>query len=332
MKRFESYEKVVAALKESKFLRVEGEEGAETVNRKVSYNPKSSGTTTSREPRFLYVKGFGDEEAGTQFDIEAYFNAHGPTNGVRLRRASDDRTFKGSVFVEFQDDETANLFLALNPAPLFKGKHKLEAMSKASYCEKKEKDIRDGVIVPSQSWGPPGRGRGRGRGRGHNNRGDRHREHRDRGDRDPDDWKKRREDDRSSGFKDSRGRNRGGRGGRGKRDDRGPRKNDRNRERDGYDDSIIVSFLCTNTFSVIKTLRPRALQPMTLRRMKRLLPTTSRRMLRPLPRRPRRRKRPLPKTTESAAVTKTRSVRVVQPRRWIASLKSPLKHPHDTPL
>ena len=52
----------------------------------------------------------------------------------------------------------------------------------------------------------------------------------DRGDRDPDDWKKRRENDRANGFKDNRGKGgeRGrGRGGRRDRDDRGPRTNDR---------------------------------------------------------------------------------------------------------
>ncbi|KUJ17083.1 uncharacterized protein LY89DRAFT_585366 [Mollisia scopiformis] len=250
MKRFTSREIVLAALKESKSLQVTGEKGEEQVNRRIAYDPTKSSRAESRS---IYAKGFGDEEPSSQFDIEAFFAPYGPTNAVRLRR-TDDRLFKGSVFVEFQDDETAKKFLDLDPKPLWQGKHTLLIQSKREYVEGKAQDIRDGKIDPQEAriFGNRGRGRGRGgRGRGRGGdfkRGDRDRnggrERRDRDftDRDPDDWKKRREEDRASGFKDDRknGRNardhhkKGGRGGR--RDDRGHRDNDRNRERKDRDE------------------------------------------------------------------------------------------------
>ena len=220
MKRFQPYSAIVAALKDSKFLDVTGAEGEELVSRKAPYDP--SVPVSKSESRSVYVKGFGDEEPRSQFDIEAFFAQFGSTNAVRLRR-TPEKLFKGSVFVEWSDEETAQKFLALDPAPQWKGKHILQIMSKTAYLEIKQQEIQDGTVQPSESWGPS---RGRGRGRGFRGGADR----RDRGDRDPDDWKKRREDDRASGFKDDR-RNHRGRG-RGRRDDRGPRNNDRNRERE----------------------------------------------------------------------------------------------------
>lgn len=250
MKRFEPISTVVAALRQSGFLDVAGPEGEETVKRKVAYDPSAPRHSVLK--RSVYVKGFGDEEPSSQFDIEAFFAPYGPTNAVRLRR-TPEKEFKGSVFVEFADEETAEKFLALDPKPKWKGKHDLEIKSKKEYTDGKEKDIKEGKMEPSESWAPRGRGgfrgnnargefRGRGRGRGGNDsRGDRDRGDRggrDRGDRDPDDWKKRREEDRASGFKGDKknDRNRGGRGNqrggrRGGRDDRGPR-NDRNGERE----------------------------------------------------------------------------------------------------
>ncbi|KAE8452622.1 hypothetical protein EG329_013881 [Mollisiaceae sp. DMI_Dod_QoI] len=246
MKRFTSRSTVVAALRESKFLQVTGEEGKEQVNRLVAYDPTLT-KSSKMEARSIYVKGFGDEEPSSQFDIEAFFAPYGPTRAVRLRR-TPEKLFKGSVFVEFQDEETAKKFLELDSKPLWKGKHILQVQSKKEYTNGKEQDIKDGKLDPQEARTPYQRGgfRGRGRGRGGNFKGgDRERNgNRDRGDRDPDDWKKRREDDRASGFKDDRRNGRGGhgrdrdhkKGGRGgRRDDRGPRSNDRNREREDRD-------------------------------------------------------------------------------------------------
>jgi lupus La protein len=225
MQRFQPYELVVKALRESKFLVVEGEEGEETVKRKVAYDPNAPKTKV--EARTVYIKGFGDEEPSSQFDIEAFMTPYGPLNAVRLRR-TDEKLFKGSVYVEFADEKTAEAFLALDPKPLWKGKHKLDIKSKTQYMNEKAQEIRDGKKDPAQFRGGRGGQRG-GRGRG----GPRGNFKGRNGDRDPDDWKKRREEDKASGFKDRRGgrndkHHRGGN--RGRRDRRDG--NDRNHERE----------------------------------------------------------------------------------------------------
>lgn len=253
MKRFQPMSAIIAALKESKFLKVSGPEGEEGVSRVVPYDPKDTVTERERErtSRSVYAKGFGDEEPSTQFDIEAFFTPYGPTTSIRLRR-TEDKLFKGSVFVEFQDVETYERFLAVDPKPLWKGEHVLMIQPKQDYIDRKNEDIQEGRIEPKNSnytqgfGGGRGRGRGRGRGQGGDRGGDRggnrggfrDRNDRDRGDRDPNDWKKRREEDRANGFKDDRkggrgrGRGRGGRGGNRDREDRNGRLNDRNRECD----------------------------------------------------------------------------------------------------
>ncbi|PQE29178.1 La domain-containing protein [Rutstroemia sp. NJR-2017a BBW] len=225
MQRFQPYELVVSALRESKFLVVEGEKGEETVKRLVAYDPNAP--KSKFEARTVYIKGFGDEEPSSQFDIEAFMTPYGPLNAVRLRR-TDEKLFKGSVYVEFADEKTAEAFLALDPKPLWRGKHKLDIKSKTQYMNEKAQEIRDGKKEPAQYKGGRGGQRG-GRGRG----GQRGNFKGRNGDRDPDDWKKRREEDKASGFKDRRGgrndkHHRGGN--RGRRDRRDG--NDRNRERE----------------------------------------------------------------------------------------------------
>lgn len=227
MKRF-AYKDVVAALRESELLQVSGGEGVEEVNRKVACEPAPR---TSFEKRSIYAKGFGDEEPGTQFDIEAFFTPYGPIGSVRLRR-TDEQLFKGSVFVEFQSEELKDKFLALDPKPLWKNEYPLLVKSKSDYVDEKLIEIKAERQDPN-GW-KSGKDRGRGRGRGARG-GFRGRDN-GRSDRDPNDWKKRREDDRANGFKDDRkGRdNKRHRGGR--RDDRGPRNNDRNRDRQNRDE------------------------------------------------------------------------------------------------
>lgn len=238
MQRFQPYSLVVNALKESKFLIVEGEEGKETVKRKKAFDP--SAKSPKRDARSVYIKGFGDEEPSSQFDIEAFVAPYGEVNSVRLRR-TEEKLFKGSAFIEFGDEETAQKFLALDPKPQWKGKHTLEIKSKTQYIEEKNEEIRNGTLVPAQHRGRNGfRGRGRG-GRGGKDFVKRERDGDRDGDRDPNDWKKRRENDRENGFRGGRGGGRNQRGGRGNgrnndkkggRNDRGPRTNDRNKERD----------------------------------------------------------------------------------------------------
>lgn len=221
------YPEIVAALRESVTLNVTGQEGLEEVKRKIPYDPNKKDV---REPRTVYVKGFGEELPTTQFDIEAFFAQYGPTNSVRLRRA-DDKLFKGSCYIEFQDEETAQNFLALDPKPLWQGKHELEIMSMKSYKEMKNQMIKTGQIEPNETR--PFRGHGKG---GHRGGFKSNQDKRDKGDRDPDDWKKRREDDQKSGFRDNKRyrdhRNHSGKGSRGQ--GRGNDKDRRNNDGDRY--------------------------------------------------------------------------------------------------
>ncbi|RWA14782.1 hypothetical protein EKO27_g356 [Xylaria grammica] len=219
MRRFRPYEAVVKALKASNFLVVDGPEGEETIRRK---NAVDTEKRNKREERSVYVKGFGDETSSTQFDIEAFFAQYGQFDSVRLRRAEPpEKVFKGSIFVEWSDKETAKKFMAVEPQPQWKG-HPLHIMWKLDYMKQKSEAIRDGKI----NAGGRKFGRGSHRGRGHS-RGN------DRGG-DKDDWKKRREQDQKDGFSDRRDNNRGrGRGrGRGNFRGRGGRNNNDARGQD----------------------------------------------------------------------------------------------------
>ncbi|KAF4447128.1 lupus La protein [Fusarium austroafricanum] len=228
MRTFQPYSAVIAALKDSKFLEVTGEEGEEEVKRKTPYQPLNA-SKSKVEAATVYVKGFGDETPNTQFDLESFFAQFGEVKGLKLRRTNEN-LFKGSVFVTFADEEEANKFIKMDPAPQWKD-HDLKIMSKRAYCDEKNDLIRQGKIEPNQSnprkfyegkeSGKNGRGRGRG---GKDFRG-----------RDQDDWRQRRENDQKNGFKDRRG-GRGGRGGRGRGRGRGGR--DGGRDQDQSKDEV----------------------------------------------------------------------------------------------
>ncbi len=235
MRHFQPFSAVVEAIRESTVLNLV--ENNTCIQRKIPLAEglrdrpmREIGKVYEDEAmaRSIYAKGFGEEKPSTQFDIEAFFADYGPTNSVRLRRAHD-RMFKGSVFVEFDSENTQKSFLALDPKPKWKGQD-LEIKSKKNYCDEKVEDIKAGRIQPnSVPWVP--------RGNHQNIRGDR------RGsDHDGRDWRARREDDRKDGFGDrkhrgfgssgqnGRGGGRGGRGhGRGGRDGR---NNNRRKVRD----------------------------------------------------------------------------------------------------
>lgn len=217
MRSFQPYSAVVAALRDSSFLVIEGEEGQETIKRKNAYK-LASVSKTKTDAATVYVKGFGDEQPNTQFDLESFFSQYGDVRGLKLRRTNEN-FFKGSVFVTFANEEEANAFINYKPAPKWKD-HDLKIMSKREYCDEKAELIRQGKLEPNSQpqkkffEGREGNTRGGNRGgfRGDNN-----------------DWKKRRDYDQKNGFRDNRGRGRGrgGRGGRGRGD------RDRFRDRDG---------------------------------------------------------------------------------------------------
>lgn len=219
MQVFQPYSAVVAALRDSTFLVLEGEEGKETIKRKVPYQPASTGKAKS-EAATVYVKGFGDEEADTQYDLESFFEQYGSVKGIKLRRTNEG-FFKGSVFVTFATEDEAKAFINHQPQPKWKD-HSLKIMSKRDYCQEKTDLIRQGKLEPNSQTqkkffeGKEGQNRSGGRGgfRGDN-----------------DDWNKRRDHDQRNGFRGGRGggrgRGRGGRGGRGRGD------RDRFRDRDG---------------------------------------------------------------------------------------------------
>ena len=208
MRTFQPYSAVVDALRESSFLEVSGEEGDEVVKRKKPYQPLSS-SRAKVEASTVYVKGFGDETPTTQFDLESFFSNFGEVRGLKLRRTNEN-FFKGSAFVTFDDEETAQKFIKTDPSPQWNG-HDLKIMSKKDYCNEKSAMIRQGKIEPNSS-NPKKFFEGRD------------------GPRDRDDWKKRREHDQKNGFRDRRGGGRG-RGGRGR--GRGGRGGGRDHDRNG---------------------------------------------------------------------------------------------------
>lgn len=226
MRRFQPLSAVIAALEESELLEVvNGDE----VKRKKPL-PEDIGTKFDEVDltviedeamaRSIYAKGFGMETATTQYDIENFFEPYGPVRAVRLRR-NDQKWFKGSVFVEFEDEETMKAFMDLNPKPTWND-NELLIKTKKDYCEGKVEDIKAGRVRRNDRFQHRGRyernDRYKNNDRRHGDRRDRdyrpyrgkdrkgrHDEpsrYRDGGERDEDDWKGRREDFQSRGFKD----------------------------------------------------------------------------------------------------------------------------------
>ncbi|KAL8653537.1 MAG: hypothetical protein Q9226_003810 [Calogaya cf. arnoldii] len=214
MRHFQPYSAVVEALKDSATLNVVGDD---RIQRKTAL-PEALKDKPMNEiqkvfedeamKRSVYVKGFGEEQPSTQFDIEAFFADYGPTNSVRLRRALS-KLFKGSVFVEFDSEETQKKFLSMEPRPKWKGQD-LMIKSKKQYCDDKVEEIKAGKVKAKS---------------------------------DDLDWNTRRKEDQRNGnrgggggkgFGSHRGgRGRGGRGGRGgnrreRDDDRGQNRDERN--------------------------------------------------------------------------------------------------------
>ncbi|KAL4936686.1 hypothetical protein BDV06DRAFT_88911 [Aspergillus oleicola] len=194
MRRFQPFSAIVEALKTSETLELT--DGDKSVRRKT---PLPDNVKDSHDPtvvkvfedqamaRSIYAKGFGEETPTTQLDIEAFFAPYGPINAIRLRR-HHDKLFKGSVFVEFADEEKQKAFLEVDPKPQWKGQD-LNIKSKKEYCDEKVREIEAGNIRPSGGRGRRGGRGGRG-GRRDNNR----------------DWRERRDEDQQRGFRNGRDR------------------------------------------------------------------------------------------------------------------------------
>ena len=214
MQRFQPRSAIVSALKESSTLNLVNDDN--DIQRKIPLPEGLVGKPiheikevheSKSMAQSIYAKGFGDEEASSQFDIEAFFAKYGTTNSVRLRR--DVRaSFKGSVFVEFDSEEQAKSFVALDPPPKYKDQELL-VKTKKDYCDDKVEDIKAGKVRPNSQDRS-----------GKKNFGGK----RDRDSKDDRDWRERRNEESKDGFKDRRGNQRGGhfRGSdRGRRGDRG---------------------------------------------------------------------------------------------------------------
>jgi lupus La protein len=253
MRRFQPYSAVVAALRESPSLVVVDDgkfagAGNEGVRRKEPlvvpdyekdkrYKPdiielfhRFKKQTRSFLDCSIYAKGFGDEKDAGQIKLEEFFKPYGAI-ATRKRRDEDEK-WKGSVFVEFDTEDEAKQFLALDPMPKYND-NELLAMSKKDYvamkCKEKgitpswetDKNFEDrrgqhrGGRGGGRGRGGRGRGgdRGRGRGRGNSDRrgGGRDRSPRERRDRsgspDSRDWNGRR--DKFQNSKDFKGGRRG---------------------------------------------------------------------------------------------------------------------------
>lgn len=191
MQHFKPYTAVVDAIRGSKFLELveNGKSGEEMFKRKTPLDSKYTTDAevnkpmreTDSEKSSLYIKGFPLKE-DMQIPIEQFFQPYG-SKVVRLRKGSDkQKSFKGSVFVEFDSPELADTFYNLTPTPSYtNGPNNLElkVMRKREYMDWKNSEIKKGNIVPKDttdaSYGGRGnRGRGeggRGRGRGGGGRG-----------------------------------------------------------------------------------------------------------------------------------------------------------------
>ena len=158
--------------------------------------------------RSIYVKGFFPAEEAKLEEIETLFRPYG-SQAVRMRR-NRDNTFKGSVFVEFKDQEDRDNFMKLENKPVYKN-NEMHYETKDGYCERKLMENPQFREQDNRSRGRGrggfrGRGRGSGRGRGRGRGGNDYRNGRnsDRRSRSPndrkkdEDWRARRDRDRAN--------------------------------------------------------------------------------------------------------------------------------------
>ncbi|KAF2870791.1 hypothetical protein BDV95DRAFT_607923 [Massariosphaeria phaeospora] len=255
MKRFQPYDAIVNALRDSTELVVLDKEkysgpGNEAVQlRKAIVLPKKesdekhppgldelmarlSHQSSNALEKSIYVSGLGDQDAAGQIALEKFFQPYGAIM-VRKRRDKETNDWKGSLFVEFDSEDSQKQFLALDPKPTFND-NVLHVESKKGYSERKckEKGIipawergQEYTARPYNPRGRAGRGyygqvtgprleRGHGRGNKHRNtyrdryepgKDKRERSQSPRGDSDSNDWNERRSKfQQSKGYKGDR--------------------------------------------------------------------------------------------------------------------------------
>ena len=323
MRHFQPFSAIVDALKESATLSVVGDDNdhlqrktplPEGLKDKPMVEVKKVFEDQAMK-RSVYVKGFGEEQPSTQFDIEAFFAEYGPTNSVRLRRAYN-KMFKGSVFVEFDSEEAQKKFLELDPKPKWKGQD-LVIKSKKQYCDDKVEDIKAGRIKPRTAEEK--------RLQGNDDR----------------DWKVRRAEDQRNGHRGGRGggggykgfgSHKGGHGRGGKHGGRRDRDDERKRDQDDrygsyhlstFDLYLYVS--CVTNLVRPAVTSPKSLQPPSLetkiRKQQRMFPLQQSTKIKPqpAPQLPIQR----PRNVLERRITNLRRVR--PRRRWLRKL---LNHDH----
>ncbi|CAE6534780.1 unnamed protein product [Rhizoctonia solani] len=154
MKEFEpkGAEWLLSVLRSSKGLLEIDETGTKVRRAKEVVQPKD------QFERSVYAKGFPDETPDLQIRLETFFSQYGKVNAVRMRR-TEQKVFKNSVFVEFDDFSSVTSFLEADPKPAFEGTE-LVTMSKEAYCTMKikEKGLDKKGVTPRTHSGTGGAG------------------------------------------------------------------------------------------------------------------------------------------------------------------------------
>ncbi|KAF2265991.1 hypothetical protein CC78DRAFT_615532 [Lojkania enalia] len=206
MRRFKPYSDVVAALRESEHLVVVGDStfaatgqvtGNEAVKRKEPLLVPTSKNDEKYKPSLwslfnrvrkqsqhkvetsIYAKDFGAEAQAGQIALENFFKQYGAV--VVRKRRDNNNLWKGSVFVEFENEELQQEFLKQNPTPKYNGRN-IIVMSKKAYIEMKCKE--KGITPPWEKDHEADEGKHRGGYRGRGYRGRREQYSNRRGDRD----------------------------------------------------------------------------------------------------------------------------------------------------
>jgi len=116
---------------------------AQNVRRKTEVKPP-----VNVLDRSVYAKGFGTDDKGgeLQKELEKLFSKWGTVIAVRLRREKD-KQFKGSVFVEYLEEDSAKAFLDAPASDKRWNGESLLTYSKEKYCLMKmeEKGIKGSV-------------------------------------------------------------------------------------------------------------------------------------------------------------------------------------------